>query len=137
MPDFARLVSGNTETDDHQGFGVGDGSEIRAAQVDSLGSQAADHRLDDDPIFSADGFQDFGDPFQLVLLKALRNHDGSNGKSRGARFRVGFKWASRHLDQNVVFKKTIQEKFGLAAQASVDRLMLTWLSRLQSMRLFS
>ena len=36
-----------------------------------------------------------------------------------------------------VFKKTIQEKFGLAAQASVDRLALTWLSRLQSVRLFS
>lgn len=36
-----------------------------------------------------------------------------------------------------VFKKTIQEKFGLAAQASIDRLMLTWMSRLQSMRFFS
>jgi len=36
-----------------------------------------------------------------------------------------------------VFKKTIQERFGLAAQASIDRLMLTWWGRLQSTRFFS
>jgi len=36
-----------------------------------------------------------------------------------------------------VFKKTIQERFGFAAQASLDRLMLTWWGRLQSTRFFS
>jgi len=36
-----------------------------------------------------------------------------------------------------VFKKSIQERFGFAAQASLDRLMLTWWGRLQSTRFFS
>lgn len=36
-----------------------------------------------------------------------------------------------------VFKKSIQEKLGIAAQGAVDRLALTWLSRLQATRYFS
>lgn len=36
-----------------------------------------------------------------------------------------------------VFKKSIQEKLGVAAQGAVDRLVLTWLSRLQNGRFFS
>lgn len=35
-----------------------------------------------------------------------------------------------------VFKKSIQEKLGVAAQSAVDRLVLTWLSRLQNSRFF-
>ena len=36
-----------------------------------------------------------------------------------------------------VFKKSIHEKLGLAAQGAVDRLLLTWMSRLQNSRFFS
>lgn len=36
-----------------------------------------------------------------------------------------------------VFKKSIQEKLGVAAQGAVDRLLLTWVSRLQNSRFFS
>ncbi|GAB3106959.1 protease SohB [Aestuariicella hydrocarbonica] len=36
-----------------------------------------------------------------------------------------------------IFKKSIQEKLGIAAQGAADRLLLTWLTRLQSMRFFS
>lgn len=36
-----------------------------------------------------------------------------------------------------VFKKSLQEKLGVAAQSAVDRVVLTWLSRLQNSRFFS
>lgn len=36
-----------------------------------------------------------------------------------------------------VFKKSIHEKLGLAAQGAVDRLLVTWLGRLQNSRFFS
>lgn len=36
-----------------------------------------------------------------------------------------------------LFKKSIQEKLGIAAQGAVDRLLLTWLSRVQNSRFFS
>lgn len=36
-----------------------------------------------------------------------------------------------------VFKKSIHEKLGLAAQGAVDRLLLTWMGRLQNTRFFS
>ena len=36
-----------------------------------------------------------------------------------------------------VFKKSIQEKLGMAGQGAVDRLLLTWISRLQNARFFS
>ncbi|MBU3070097.1 protease SohB [Aestuariicella sp. G3-2] len=36
-----------------------------------------------------------------------------------------------------VFKKSIHEKLGLAAQGAIDRLLVTWLSRVQNSRFFS
>lgn len=36
-----------------------------------------------------------------------------------------------------VLKKTIQEKLGIAAQGAIDRLLLTWLSRIQNSRFLS
>jgi len=36
-----------------------------------------------------------------------------------------------------VHRKTIQEKLGIAVQGAADRLIITWLTRLQSSRFFS
>jgi serine protease SohB len=41
------------------------------------------------------------------------------------------------FEVNYVHKKSISEKLGMAAQSSVDRLVLTWIERLQSIRFFS